>query len=175
MRIERLDERHHVEDFTCGEKSLDLWLRVHALANQARDLSRTYVLIDDAERIVGYYSLTMGGVVPSDLPRRYGRGLPAIEIGMVLIGRLAVGCLGIVRQRGCHHSQMQFLAFAQQRDLLRCLSVVGSRAGGKQRTDRAEIRSIEHRARLQTNHCTVKAEQSSRRPVHHRDDSGPVG
>ena len=34
MRIERLDERHHVEDFTCGEKSLDLWLRVHALANQ---------------------------------------------------------------------------------------------------------------------------------------------
>jgi GNAT superfamily N-acetyltransferase len=90
VRIERLDEHHDVEDFTCGEKALDLWLRGHALANQVRDLSRTYVLIDDADRIVGHYSLTMGGVVPSDLPRRYGRGLPAIEIGMALIGRFAI-------------------------------------------------------------------------------------
>ncbi len=90
MRIERLDQGHQIENFTCGEKVLDDWLRLHALANQVRNLSRTHLLVDDADVVVGYYSLAMGGIAPGDPPGRYGRGLPPIEIGMVLLGRLAV-------------------------------------------------------------------------------------
>ena len=85
MHIEQLDPRLDLAPFECGTKELDDWLRIHAIENQRRNLSRTFVLVDDADEDVGYYSLTMGGVRKSELPARYGRGLPGYEIGMVLL------------------------------------------------------------------------------------------
>ena len=90
MRVERLADHHQLGSFTCGVKALDDWLRDHALENQRRNLSRTFVLLDDGDRIVGYYALTMGGVRREALPPRYGRGLPPHEIGMVLLARFAI-------------------------------------------------------------------------------------
>lgn len=90
MRVERLADHHQLGLFTCGVKALDDWLRDHAFENQRRDLSRTFVLLDDRDRIVGYYALTMGGVRREALPPRYGRGLPPYEIGMVLLARFAI-------------------------------------------------------------------------------------
>jgi GNAT superfamily N-acetyltransferase len=90
MQVERLSDRHDVGRFSCGNKSLDDWLRIHALENQRRNLSRTFVLIDDGGAVVGYYALSMGGVAKDDLPRRLGRGLPRYQIGMVLLARLAI-------------------------------------------------------------------------------------
>ena len=71
-------------------KDLDDWLSVHALDNQRRDLSRTFLLLDDADHVAGYYALTMGGVRKESLPTRYGRGLPKFDIGMVLLARFAI-------------------------------------------------------------------------------------
>jgi predicted N-acetyltransferase YhbS len=90
MHVERLDEEHRLGGFNCGTKSLDDWLRVHALENQRRNLSRTFVLADDDGTVIGYYALTMGGVMKHELPRPLGRGLPGYEIGMVLLARLAI-------------------------------------------------------------------------------------
>ena len=90
MRVERLDDHHEVGHFSCGVEDLDYWLSVHALDNQRRDLSRTLLLLDDADRVVGYYALAMGGVRKEALPTRYGRGLPKFDIGMVLLARLAI-------------------------------------------------------------------------------------
>ena len=90
MQVERLGEGHDLGRFNCGNKSLDDWLRNHALENQRRNLSRTFVLIDDGGAVVGYYALSMGGVAIDDLPRRLGRGLPGYQIGMVVLARLAI-------------------------------------------------------------------------------------
>ena len=91
VHVERLEHSHRLHDFSSGVKALDNWLKVHALENQRRDLSRTFVLVEDNSRnVLGYYSLTMGQVLPSNLPRAYGRGLPDIQIRMVLLGRLAI-------------------------------------------------------------------------------------
>ncbi len=90
MRVERLKDHHEFGNFSCGVKDLDDWLRVHALDNQRRDLSRTFLLLDDADSVVGYYALTMGGVRKEALPTRYGRGLPRFDIGMVLLARFAI-------------------------------------------------------------------------------------
>jgi GNAT superfamily N-acetyltransferase len=89
VRVERLGEHHHLGAFTCGVKVLDDWLRDHAPDNQRRDLSRTFVLLDDGDRVIGYYALTMGGVRREALRARNGRGLPRYEIGMVLLARFA--------------------------------------------------------------------------------------
>lgn len=90
MHVDRLGDQHNLSAFDCGIKDLDDWLRVHALENQRRNLSRTFVLVDDTEAVIGYYALTMGGVIKDELPRRLGRGLPGYQIGMVLLARLAV-------------------------------------------------------------------------------------
>jgi GNAT superfamily N-acetyltransferase len=90
VRVERLGDHHEVGNFSCGVKDLDDWLSVHALDNQRRELSRTFLLLDDADRVVGYYALTMGGVRKEALPTRYGRGLPKFDIGMVLLARFAI-------------------------------------------------------------------------------------
>ena len=90
MRVERLGDHHKVGNSSCGVKDLDDWLSVHALDNQRRDLSRTFLLLDDADHVAGYYALTMGGVRKESLPTRYGRGLPKFDIGMVLLARFAI-------------------------------------------------------------------------------------
>lgn len=90
MQVERLGDEHDLAGFGCGNKSLDDWLRLHALENQSRNLSRTFVLIDDGGAVAGYYALSMGGVAKDELPRRLGRGLPGYQIGMVLLARLAI-------------------------------------------------------------------------------------
>jgi GNAT superfamily N-acetyltransferase len=90
VRVERLGDHHEVGNFSCGVKDLDDWLSVHALDNQRRDLSRTFLLLDDADHVAGYYALTMGGVRKESLPTRYGRGLPKFDIGMVLLARFAI-------------------------------------------------------------------------------------
>lgn len=90
MRIERLGAVHDLSRFSCGAKQLDAWLRNHALENQRRNLSRTFVMLNDANQVVGYYSLSMGGVTRDELPGRLGRGLPRYQVGVVLLARLAV-------------------------------------------------------------------------------------
>jgi len=90
VRVERLDPSFDLNGFACGVAKLDVWLRDHAVENQGRNLSRTFLLIDDHDHVAGYYALTMGGVRREALPPRYGRGLPQLEIGMVLLARLAI-------------------------------------------------------------------------------------
>ncbi|MGH8908654.1 MAG: GNAT family N-acetyltransferase [Egibacteraceae bacterium] len=90
MRIERLDERHDRSRFACGVAALDGWFREHALTAQKQDTARTFVLIDDLDQPVGYYSLTMGSVTREEAPRRLVRGLPAYPVPVVLLARLAI-------------------------------------------------------------------------------------
>lgn len=97
MRFEPLSEHHEVEGFSCGEASLDRWLAHHALANQRRSLSRTFVAVDDsvglpagADLVAGYVTLVAAAVEVARLPGRERRGLVGLdEIGGALIARLA--------------------------------------------------------------------------------------
>lgn len=89
LRIERLGSHHDLTTFQSGNAGLDGWLRRHALAAQEMDSARTFLLAD-GERIVGYFSLTMGSVLRADAPAKLVRGLPAYPVGMVLLARPAV-------------------------------------------------------------------------------------
>lgn len=90
MRIEHLDGHRCLDEFDCRNNALNEWLRIHALENQIRNLSRTFVLVDDVDSVIGYYSLTVGGVRREELPKSLGRGLPTFSIGTVLLGRIAI-------------------------------------------------------------------------------------
>lgn len=90
MRIERLDENHDRSSFRCGNEPLDRWFSDHAWTTQRQDTARTFVLIADDGQIIGYYSLSMGGVEQASAPGRLVRGLPRHPVPIVILARLAV-------------------------------------------------------------------------------------
>lgn len=90
MRIERLAEEHDRSSFRCGNETMDRWFADHAWTAQRQDSARTFVLIDDDEQVIGFYSLTMGSVEKAAAPSRLVRGLPRHPVPMVLLARLAI-------------------------------------------------------------------------------------
>jgi GNAT superfamily N-acetyltransferase len=89
--IERLSKSHDRSKFDCGHLVLNEWLRDRAGQFDRRDLSRTFVATGPAESLVrGYYAICTHRVVYDVLPASEGKGLPRLDVPVVLIGRLAV-------------------------------------------------------------------------------------
>ncbi len=85
---ELLAEHHRLESFSCGEDSLDDWLRRRAWANQASGASRTYVVCE-GDLAIGYYALASGAITVESAPGRYRRNMPD-PIPVAVLARLAV-------------------------------------------------------------------------------------
>ncbi len=93
--IEPLDKKkHNRAAFSCGQESLDRYLKERANQEVKKQVAAVYVLTSDGKTIAGYYTLSQysveAGEIPSDLMHdlhlpRYDR-LPAS-----LLGRLARG------------------------------------------------------------------------------------
>lgn len=81
---------HHLLDrFDCGEPSLDEWLKRRALANQLGGASRTFVVADMEDRVVGYYSLAAGAVSRNLATGSVRRNMPD-PVPVLVLARLAV-------------------------------------------------------------------------------------
>src|SRR4051794_35975350 len=89
--IERLDRQHDRRQFDCGIAALNDWLQKLASQHERRDLARTYVaVLPDDQRVLGYYAIATHRVSYDALPEDQARGLPRIDVPVVLLGRLAV-------------------------------------------------------------------------------------
>lgn len=89
--IRRLDKTHVRTAFDCGQSVLNDWLQVRAGQFDRRDLSRTFVATRENElAVLGYYAISSHRVVYDMLPASEAKGLPQLDIPVVLIGRLAV-------------------------------------------------------------------------------------
>ena len=89
--IERLGSSHDRTGFDCGNPILTDWLRQRASQFEKRDLARTYVASKSGSRIVlGYYAISNHRVSHEALPADEAKGLPRLDVPVVLLGRLAV-------------------------------------------------------------------------------------
>jgi len=89
---------HDRSGFKCGNLDLDEFLRTKAAKHQSQRISRTFVLVSEADptRILGYYSLSNCQIDRELLSDDVGNTLPRHPIPAVLLGRLAVD----IRERG---------------------------------------------------------------------------
>lgn len=87
--IEKLALGHNTDEFDCGNDELNRFLKRFALASQQAHSAQTYVATR-AGRVVGYYSLAVGGVEHEDAPRRVGKGLARHLIPVMVLARLAI-------------------------------------------------------------------------------------
>ena len=70
---------------------LNDWLHERVSQFEKRDLSRTYVAVrEDELRVYGYDALSTHRVRYEALPAEQAKGLPPIDVPVVLLGRLAV-------------------------------------------------------------------------------------
>jgi GNAT superfamily N-acetyltransferase len=89
--IERLGPQHDRAAFDCGNPILSDWLRSRAGQFERRDLARTYVAVRRGGVLVaGYYAISNHRVGYEALPADQARGLPRLDVPVVLLGRLAV-------------------------------------------------------------------------------------
>jgi len=84
-----LDASHHLEEFDCGKPALTDWLLHHARQAQGSGSARTFVVCDK-DRVVGYFSLTVGQIDTLEAPERIRRGMGQYPIPLVILARLAV-------------------------------------------------------------------------------------
>ncbi len=89
--IQRLASHHDRRQFDCGNPALDDWLRLRAGQFERRDLARVYVAAKPGDTVVaGYYAISNHRVSFEALPSEEAKGLPKIDVPVVLLGRLAV-------------------------------------------------------------------------------------
>lgn len=94
-----LTEAHQFDNFSCGEATLDAWLKRRALANQTSGASRCFVVADGQGRVHGYYALATGAVAHRAATGNVRRNMPD-PIPVLVLARLAVDRAAQGRQLG---------------------------------------------------------------------------
>ena len=89
-----LDAQHQMDSFDCGKHALNDWLQRFARQAQGSGSARTFVVCD-ADRVVGYFSLTVGQIDTLEAPERIRRGMGQYPIPVIILARLAV-------DKACH-------------------------------------------------------------------------
>ncbi|MDE2078517.1 MAG: GNAT family N-acetyltransferase [Burkholderiales bacterium] len=80
---------HILDDFACGEASLDEWLKRRALTNQLSGASRTFVVTNQDGRVYGYYAMAAGAVSHQAFTSAVRRNMPD-PVPVMVLARLAV-------------------------------------------------------------------------------------
>lgn len=86
--VEPLQKDHILDEFDCGNESLNRWLKKFAVTNQASESAKTYV-ITRGNSVIAYYALAAGSVRRSEAPRRIAKAQPE-PIPVSLLARLAI-------------------------------------------------------------------------------------
>lgn len=89
--VEPLAKAHKREAFSCGNESLNRYMRTQARQEQERRVARVFVLRHiPTGQIAGYYTLSASAVETQALPNDIARRLPRYEMQpVILLGRLA--------------------------------------------------------------------------------------
>jgi GNAT superfamily N-acetyltransferase len=99
FRIEPLGADHDRAAFSCGNESLDRYVRTQASQDARRGVARIFVAVmpEEPKRFAGFYTLGAAWVTASELPADVAKRLPRHPIPAALVGRLAVD-LGFARR-----------------------------------------------------------------------------
>lgn len=89
-QVEALNKNHNLNGFDCGTPQLNEWLATIARQHQTKGLSKTYLLVDTPETIIGFYTLAVRGMTPKEaMPQDIVKKFPK-EIPGFTLARLAV-------------------------------------------------------------------------------------
>lgn len=85
-----LEKNHNRKNFSCGIDELDNYLKQYANQDIKKRLAVCYVIADQNNDVIGYYTLSSNSIDLSDIPEDLAKSLRYAEIPVVIIGRLAI-------------------------------------------------------------------------------------
>jgi GNAT superfamily N-acetyltransferase len=87
-----LNTNHKKQFFSCGTKMLDNYLHTQAKQDVKRKLAVCFILEDDDNNVIGYYTLSSFSVDKKSLPESIIKKLPPSynNLPVTLLGRLAI-------------------------------------------------------------------------------------
>ena len=88
--VERLGSGHDRTNFDCGNPILTDWLKHRASQFDKRDLAPYVATKTSSSVVIGYYAISNHRVTREVLPLEEAKGLPRLDVPVVLLGRLAV-------------------------------------------------------------------------------------
>lgn len=78
------------KNFSCGVLELDQYLKMYAKQNEKKRVGRTFVLLNDSNAVIGYYTLSTAQISFEELPSGHSKGMPHYPIPAARLCRLAV-------------------------------------------------------------------------------------
>lgn len=115
---EPLDSQHRLEGFDCGKPALNDWLLRHARQAQSSGSAKTFVAAEE-DRVVGYFSLTVGQIDTLEAPERIRKGMGQYPVPVVILARLAVS----------RQDQGRGIGFGLLQDAIRRTLLIAEQAG----------------------------------------------
>jgi len=89
--IGRWERFHERGEFSCGQPSLDYFIRNLVTQYEKRKLGRTCVATRAGEkRVLGYYTLASSSISFEHIPGKLAKKLPKHPVPVILLARLAV-------------------------------------------------------------------------------------
>lgn len=77
-------------NFSCGREALDTYFKQFSKGNHLKNIGKTFVLLGDDKKVIGYYTISMGSIEFEEIPAEYNLKLPKYPIPIARIARLAV-------------------------------------------------------------------------------------
>lgn len=91
FRVVPLEATHERTSFTSGSEPLDTYFRQQVMQDIRRRITACFVVINQDERLAGYYTLASASLLLTDLPEAMVKKLPRYpSVPAVRLGRLAV-------------------------------------------------------------------------------------
>lgn len=90
VSIKNIQQKSQLKKFNCDIDALNEFLSRYALKNDQLGIGKTFVALDNQEKIAGYFTLATAQVVYQEIPDEYRGKLPKYPIPALRIARLAV-------------------------------------------------------------------------------------
>ena len=91
ISVSALQDQHDRSRFVSGVPELDRYFQLHAGQDAKRKVAAPFVLLDQNEIVIGYYTLSAYCIFLTDLPADVAKKLPKYPVlPATLLGRLAV-------------------------------------------------------------------------------------
>lgn len=116
---ETLTAHHRLEGFDCGKPALNDWLLRHARHAQGSGSAKTFIVVEDDDRVAGCFSLTVGQVDTLEAPERIRKGMGQYPLPVVILARLAVSMV----------DQGRGIGFGLLQDAIRRTMLIAEQAG----------------------------------------------
>ncbi|MBL4651794.1 MAG: GNAT family N-acetyltransferase [Flavobacteriales bacterium] len=90
MKVVFLEKSHNRSQFKCEENSLTEYIQKQASQDIKKGLAACFVIPDDQDHVIGYYTLANESLDRTEIPEQYQKKVPkSYNVPVTLLGRLA--------------------------------------------------------------------------------------